>query len=285
MSTNGLGRVGGNMKQSMRSAALNYVDLGWAVFPVRPGGKHPITQHGWKDCVRSPEKVLELWDKYPQANIGLACGPSGILVLDFDVEKDGFQGRPLLDRCLDLKTAMVMTGGGGWHIYFRNTGGFTNARGALPPGVDVRGDGGYVLLPPSLHPSGRRYFWVNRPEDGIMDVPDLLVALLRPRSEKVAIRVPPDAVDGDVVGRLLDKAIRDTGPGRRNEVGFWLACQLRDNGVDMAEAEPIMRVYQESVETLGGERYTWREAMNSLKQAYRRPPREPLSARRVRWAR
>lgn len=150
---------------SIKDAALSYArDLGWPVLPLKPGAKEPLTAHGVKDASDELEQIAAWWRRWPEANVGLACGASRRVVLDFDVAKEGYAGAELLDRLLrEMPTVASRTGGGGWHLFFRVPDGAVigNSRGRLPLGVDVRGAGGYVVLPPSVHPSGQRYAWAE----------------------------------------------------------------------------------------------------------------------------
>jgi len=92
-------------------------------------------------------------------NIGLDCGKSGLLVLDLDKYKDSYAGDHLLSWS-DQQTVTSISGGGGQHLYFaRGDAEYGNANGNLPDGIDIRGVGGYIIAPPSLHHSGRPYQW------------------------------------------------------------------------------------------------------------------------------
>lgn len=155
-------------------AALEYVRLGLAVFPVVSRGKRPATPHGVNDWSADPEQVRRWWTERPDANIGIACGqPShGLLVLDFDVDeerdKDGIATLSEWERTrAELpETAVAITGGGGMHYLYR-----TDRTGIRPSvnqelGVDVRSDGSYIVAPPSVHPdTGRRYEWQDPPDE------------------------------------------------------------------------------------------------------------------------
>jgi hypothetical protein len=139
-------------------AALWYAKNGIPVFPCKPRGKEPLTPHGFKDATTDEKKVAEWWSKWPGANIGVPTGAaSGLLVVDVDPRNGGPQGRDELIRQLGPipDTAEIITGGGGRHLYFKYGGG--GVPKALAPGIDLKGDGGYIIAPPSIHPSGKRY--------------------------------------------------------------------------------------------------------------------------------
>lgn len=152
-------------------AALWYVENGFAVFPLAPGSKRPVTQHGVNDWTDNPDNVRSWWASHPDHNVGLACGtPSGgLLVLDFDVDeladKDGAATLREWERAHGElpATAVSVTGGGGMHYLYRTDR--TNIRPSANAelGVDVRSDGSYIVAPPSVHSSGRRYEWQDPP--------------------------------------------------------------------------------------------------------------------------
>lgn len=129
--------------------ARRYADAGLHIFPCWPNTKHPVTDNGFKDATTDPALIAEWWGRWPRANVGLACGASGLVVIDFDIPKPGFGGADLLAELLKTTTTTATTPSGGLHFYYRQPDGepLTNRRGKLPVGVDVRGAGGYVLLP------------------------------------------------------------------------------------------------------------------------------------------
>ncbi len=131
----------------MKQAALELVSAGWHVFPVQERGKQPLVR--WRDESTSDlEKVSGWWDRWPNANIGIDCGKSGLVVVDYDGVEP-----PHVDT-LQVKT------GRGVHHYFANAGEpVPNSASLLGDKIDVRGEGGYVLAPPSVHPSGALYEW------------------------------------------------------------------------------------------------------------------------------
>jgi len=147
----------------MRSAALGYAARGWAVIPIEARGKRPLVPWLEFQQRRATTSEIESWfRRWPDANVGLVTGRiSGIVVLDIDPRHGGMDGLSGLEEEYGQLpgTVEALTGGGGRHIYFAHPGAALANRVALRPGVDVRGDGGCVVAPPSLHPSGRRYEW------------------------------------------------------------------------------------------------------------------------------
>jgi hypothetical protein len=135
-------------------AALAYARRGVPVFPCEPGAKRPLTRNGHWDATTDPRMIGRWWKRWPSANVGVPTGKkSGIVVLDVDVDDGGLESLTKLERAgaLAPKTARVRTGGGGSHVFFRYPRGteIRNSAGLLGPGLDVRGEGGYVLVPPS----------------------------------------------------------------------------------------------------------------------------------------
>jgi putative DNA primase/helicase len=147
---------------------MTALKAGWRVFPLVEAGKTPVYPGGCRDATRSRQRVLNRWEQHPNHNYGIATGaPSGIFALDID----GPQGEAsLLRLCaqhgLLLPTVVVITANGR-HLYF-NTNGLLvgNSVGKLGPGIDVRGDGGYVVGAGSVHPSGHVYRYANEQEIG-----------------------------------------------------------------------------------------------------------------------
>ncbi len=167
--------------QELLQAALSYARMGWHVFPVHnrdetspsrcscraqkcpSPAKHPRTQNGLKDASADSDVIGAWWTQWPRANIAVATGAiSGVVVLDIDPRHGGDVSLESLEDLFGKlpHTVECLTGGGGRHIYFKHPGGYVpNSSGKLGRGVDVRGDGGYVLAPPSDHVDNREYVW------------------------------------------------------------------------------------------------------------------------------
>ncbi|MCK9601730.1 MAG: bifunctional DNA primase/polymerase, partial [Sphaerochaeta sp.] len=220
---------GGQRQAPSLAAALAYAARGWAVFPVGPD-KAPRCPHGYKDAATDLDAIRELWRDQPAAGIGLACGASGIVAIDLDVKRgiDGIGAYEALGIVAD--PLISQTPSGGLHLLFADPGGMIrNSAGKLAPGVDVRADGGYIVLPPS-ETAGGRYTaqgdWDRKPPV----LPAELVALLTaPDPEPQAPQRSPAPVLADDPGAYwLGRALATAAPGNRNETGFWLSCQMRD---------------------------------------------------------
>jgi hypothetical protein len=132
------------------TAALRYAELGYRVFPCTPGGKTPLTEHGFHDATTDAEQIERWWTQHPSANIGIAT--EGLVVIDIDGDGNSWPGDP--DHAADLASAgaIALTPRGGRHLVFRRPEGraWTCSTGKLVPGVDVRTDGS------SSAPSGLR---------------------------------------------------------------------------------------------------------------------------------
>ncbi len=148
--------------------ALEYARHGWSVFPCNID-KSPKTRNGLHDASKDPEQIKAWWTRWPDASIGAPTGPvNGWWVLDVDRPKkpgdpDGLVSFAELEAKYGQLPATMKqrTGGGGFHYFFKWNGQkIRNSTGKVSPGIDVRGDGGYVILPPSGHPSGGRYEWL-----------------------------------------------------------------------------------------------------------------------------
>ena len=134
---------------------------GWRLFPVKAGDKKPPLLKDWPAKASCDLSQLEEWvRRFPGCNWGLACGPeSGVYVLDIDGEAGKSSVAEWERSGLLLPSTRTHKTPRGLHLLFRWPGGFkfTISGGKLGPGLDERGDRGYILAPPSLHPSGHRY--------------------------------------------------------------------------------------------------------------------------------
>jgi hypothetical protein len=179
-------------------AALEYAGRGWRVFPLHSPtvagcscgnrdcgksiGKHPRTAHGLKDACTDAAKISDWWERWPDANIGIATGPgSGIFVLDVDGDdgQDSLKALGSLPETLCANTGRKGPDGErtGFHLYFNCPAGtnLNNRPGLLGKKLDIRAAGAYVVAPPSLHFSGLRYEWADE-VNVIADAPAWLIA-------------------------------------------------------------------------------------------------------------
>ena len=167
---------------------LKYLALGWSVVPIVPGHKFPHKGEQWKPLQEkklSPEQLAEWFTRHPDAHIGQVTGKiSGDVIIDLDTPEaiEAFDHRyPGARNTIRAKT------GKGEHLYYRyppRVARIKTSAGLLAPDTDMRAEGGIVILPPSLHKSGKQYSWqgINPLEHGLDDMldlpPDLLADIL-----------------------------------------------------------------------------------------------------------
>lgn len=170
MFAEGVGRM--SEYPSMYDAAIEYAKKGFAVFPLKYRDKVPLTRNGCKDATTDAAQIKAWWQKYPNANIGLATGSvsQNVFVIDLDIDEDrGIDGYHSLEDWQrehgDFpETWTAITGRGGYHLYYLGNGKIKNRAGIID-GVDIRGNGGYVVAPPSIHKNGNRYEWEYSPDE------------------------------------------------------------------------------------------------------------------------
>lgn len=205
------GESGAMMSSQLARAAAWYARHGWTVFPLRPHTKEPFGGLGVYNATRDLAQVAEWWQRWPQANIGLHCGGCGLLALDIDAYKDTYAGVDILTR-EDEETITNLTGGGGTHLLYTTPEGtrYGNNKGNLPPGVDIRGWGGYIVLPPSIHPNGNLYRWESgyRPDEiAPLPLPAGLRAMLDMGRAVQRTAGPPDKFAVAVAQKLVQSVL------------------------------------------------------------------------------
>lgn len=205
-------------------------DIGLKAFPCN--GKTPVTLHGCKDATTDPVQIARWWGNGSTYNVAIATG-HGLVVLDVDADhnvgKYGDETLAELERKYGPlpETWTCLTGGGGAHYYFQCDDPALTVAVGFAPGLDYRGAGGYVIAPPSIHPTtGRAYEWevsstpTNVP---LAPLPDWLHRLmLQGKRDK-----PKQEKSKEVPGKITE--------GRRNEEMFRLAASLRAKGLTVAE--------------------------------------------------
>jgi hypothetical protein len=213
--------------------ALAYAARGWPVFPLRPREKVPLIPkaaggNGVHDATTDPDRIRAWWTPHPTANVGLAAG-AAFWVLDVDYagflaeEPDGADTITALQRRFGRlpPTVRQYTGGMGWQWFFKPDPRIRNGVRVLP-GLDTRSTGGYVVAPPSVHPSGRTYRWIVGPDQGeVATAPEWLATLLAPAEPPPAPRRPIAPANlSRYAAAALAKAcerIGGTPPGAQNE--------------------------------------------------------------------
>jgi Bifunctional DNA primase/polymerase, N-terminal/Primase C terminal 1 (PriCT-1) len=163
---------------AMDEAIRDYLGRSWSIIPIKPGDKRPLVR--WEDfqhCCPGEGEARGWFRTWPDAGIGVVTGTiSGLVVIDIDVRHGGDVSLEDLERVHGrLPTTVECRSGGGRHLYFGHPGSLVRNKVGLAPGIDLRGDGGYVVAPPSVHSSGVRYAWVegcDPKSTGIARLPD-----------------------------------------------------------------------------------------------------------------
>jgi hypothetical protein len=164
-------------RPATEQAALDYLARGWSVIPIREREKRPAV--AWKAYQEKhvTESTLHEWfRRSPDFNVGIVTGAlSGLVVLDVDPRHGGKESLRKLEREHGAlpRTIEAITGGGGRHVYFSHPGRVTRNRTNIEPGIDLRGDGGCIVAPPSIHPSGKRYRWKKDHAPGELELAPL----------------------------------------------------------------------------------------------------------------
>lgn len=230
--------------QDALAAALDYARRGWPVLPLAPGKKRPhprLAPHGFKSATRDAETIRRWWAADPRANVGVVTGAaSGLVVLDLD-RRDGVDGIEAARARFGWKVEgpTQRTGGGGLQAFYKHPGGRVRCRtgqGAIAPGVELKGDDGYVAVAPSVHPSGERYKWVESPD---LPLPEL------PAWARNSARKPTaSGAEGGPLGKRRvspAEVLAGVPQGQRNDALFRYACSLRARGLDQAEAQALVK--------------------------------------------
>lgn len=224
-------------------SACELIRFGWRVFPLASFSKIPAisSKKGGQGCkdATDDEELLGTWDRrYPNANLGLACGQqSGVIVIDFDQRNGSDETIKLLAsrRQYFPPTVEVRTWSGGTHLYYRWLPEIKNSKSKLGPGIDVKTTGGYVVAPPSrikCSETGKtgKYEWVNSPLGGELPrLPQWAVVALKTNPEQKLINKKSDFKgDFSPVFRYIETAAS----GQRNNILYWAARKAAESGKD-----------------------------------------------------
>ena len=209
-------------------AALRYAEIGFRVFPVKPKGKEPLVKDWPNQATNDRNIIQEWWSKHPNANIAIVTGyyeHGYFCVLDFDPRNGGgWYGD--VDESVLPPTCVAATGGGGRHYYYRTNEPIPTKK--LKGGVDLKGAGGYVIVPPSLHPNGSDYQWLVGEELWTVPMADL-----------------PDWAFFEAVGGDETKGLWRMNPpipeGTRHNYIVSLAGVLWNADIEIDEIEKIIR--------------------------------------------
>lgn len=214
------------MDNDLMKSAIEYAKIGFAVFPVMPKTKCPATTHGFKDATTDIVQVQKWWTENPNYNIGVATGKrsNGLLVVDLDIDEE--KGKNGYDELKQWQqehgelpdTWTSITGRGGYHLLFRTDKDTACSTNVLN-GVDVRGDGGYIIVPPSIHQNGNYYEWEQFLGDcELAEANDLVFQFITPNR----------ANQNNIERFGLDEKIQK---GERVTTLFKLVCSLVSKGL------------------------------------------------------
>ncbi len=223
----------------MGRRAVDYVRSGLAVIPLRPGDKVPVTDNGVNNWTTDPDAVADYWHRNPSANVGIVCGqPShNLVVIDVDrhggVDGMGSIGEWATSNGLELpETVTFETGSGGRHYLYRTA---QEVRGSVNRelAVDVKGKGGYIVAPPSLHPNGEYY-------EELVGLDDVPIADADAAVYSLIESVRPSQSMGEGERRHFE--LPETIPnGQRNDTLYRYACSLRARRMDQVEVLALLR--------------------------------------------
>ena len=241
-------------------AALSYQKLGLSVIPIAPEDKRPLLP--WEEYqtrTATEEEIRAWWAKWAEANVGVVTGViSGLVVIDLDSIEAKDKLKALLNG-YDVSAVPRSRTGKGWHLFFKHPGALIPNRAGIISGLDVRGDGGYVVAPPSIHPSGKVYKW-EVPLTG--ELPELPVDLFK------LISSPTGNGSESGYRERFDtaRALAGVPEGQRDETLFRLACKLRSADVPQDMAESLILEAARNCQPPFSER----EALEKISNTYRR---------------
>lgn len=229
--------------------ALWLASNGLSVFPLAVGTKEPLPgSHGFKDATRDADQIRRWWGRNPGLNIGIRTGAeSGITVID----TDGPEAEASLRGMGEIPPTLTVKTGKGFHYYFAYESGSTIGQSQIGPGIDHRNDLGYVVAPPSVHPSGAVYAWHDM--SPLAPLPEFLSARLRAISAAKAAPMlapalalaAPATVDTARVSLSLEgheQAVTNAAPGTKHQTlvnAAWAhACAAHEGHEPRETAEP-----------------------------------------------
>lgn len=223
------------------AAARQYAEADIPIFPCAAGGKRPLTTHGFHDASTDPSQVARWWARWPRANVGMPTGTaSGLEVVDVDVHEviRGFAAfeRARREGLTDHWAAFVRTPSGGIHAYYpADPDQVQPSWQAASAGIDFRGAGGYVVVPPSVivtgvGPSSYELISAGKSDPVPVDA-HALRNFLEPRPVWPAglATAMRRGVDGDVA--RIAQWVATRGEGERNRGLFWASCRLAESGL------------------------------------------------------
>lgn len=270
---------------TLGAAAAEFAHAELAVFPCVPGGKRPLTEHGFHDATTDLARIARWWGRWPRANIGMPTGAvSGFDVVDVDRKPsgDGFGafGRAHRAGLVAGWAALVGTPSGGMHAFY------PAVRDRPQPSwqcagaqVDFRGEGGYVIVAPSVvSHGGRRISYTvlcgPRQETRPVDA-QALRDLLDPRPQHSPSR---PTIVGARDAQQLAAWVARRAEGERNRGLFWAACRLAESGLGLTEVADALTPAAEYIGLDGREIIgTIRSAFRTTRTTTRTTSSQPLS--------
>lgn len=256
----------------MEEAARQMARAGVPVFPCASNGKAPLTSRGFRDATTDVHQIRDWWAQTPHANIGAPTGaPSGAVVVDVDTHPhvDGYTAFARADQAglVGGWEFLTRSPSGGMHAYFPATLGLEQRSWqAARAGIDFRGDGGYIIVPPSSRMIGtdRVPYRVETVNPGPSQTVDAqrLRDFLDPRPEPTTRHNPTVQTRSSDASRLASWVARRE-PGERNAGLFWAACRLAENGMAAPDALDVLTAAA-SQAGLGD-----REISTTVRSAYR----------------
>jgi len=219
----------------MLEYALKYAQLGWHVFPCVPREKRPLTMHGVHDATTDYARIRKWWGSTASANIAVACGDkSGLFVVDVDIDPDkGIDGFESLKEFPSLpETVRQDTPRGGFHALFAASVPPANKNG-FRTGIDIRGNGFYIVLAPSIHPNGGRYSWAAGLSPWEVDqavFPDFMRPSVKAATARQHSPAPAADIDSSEVMRRAGAYLLSCGPAVQGCAGhsrlLWAAVAM-----------------------------------------------------------
>jgi hypothetical protein len=230
--------------QIVSDAALGLAAEGYSVFPCRHRTKEPAIRRGFYSATTNPATIRRWFGGTQEYNVAVRTGmASGVWILDID-EGGAASLRRLEDEHGELPPTRTSLTTKGMHLWWRTDSPIPCSASRIAPGIDVRGDGGYAMAPPSIHPSGKRYEWLSIEPPAV--APDWLVALTR-KPPPPPIDIPcktfmgsPGAYGAAALDREIE-ALASTSPGSRNNalnlVSFRLHQLVAGGELDAGDVE------------------------------------------------
>jgi putative DNA primase/helicase len=221
---------------TLLDAALEYARMGWQVFACHSTGHHPLVKRGFYEATTDTDVIKSWWTRWPDAAIGLRTGQeSGMFAIDVDPRHGGDVSMEMLETEHGQlpETVESQTGGGGRHLLFAWPGRPVPCSvGKVGRGIDTRGDGGYIIAPPSDHESGRQYCWMFGQEPGERPMAEAPCWLLKMIEQDAP--VGPVASGEPVAGEEIPE-------GYRNKTLASQAGYMRQIGLTADEIAPALQ--------------------------------------------